>query len=558
MSRPLSSALFVIALMIAPQFAGAAVRAQVDPPVVDEMETVRLTLRTDGSNQAQSLDLSALERDFEVLGTNTSSQFQSINGQVQSWVEYQVNLRPKRAGTLEIPAIAIAGQRSRPLKVTVRPLAPEVKQAIDRMVFFEVDVSPNPVYVQAQALMTRRLYYASGVQIYSDLPGVPDIQNAVVLPLGETRSTTEVRPEGRYGVLEQRYAIFPERSGSLLVPEISVTSSVRIQSSGRTRRSGIRVSTPELRFDVLGVPASYPADQPWLPARQVSIRDVWERGNLTFDLGQPVRRTLTIEAIGNTGSSIPPVELSLPENLLKQYPEPVQINEHATAAEAEVVGTREQPYSIVPVAPGAARLPELRLTWWDTANERVRVATAAAETVRIAGDPLTSPETSAASAPVETRPEPTATESRPTADDFTAYPVWLVALTLFAFAGWAVTWLTMRRNNSTQQPQPAASRTEDSWKALAAACRQGDAKTMRDAWIRHLGACWNTTPGRTATIIRRHDDGQRLLDRLNRGLYSPNATEPVDGKEIIDATRALQKPPAGARSASLPELNART
>ena len=557
MSSPLSPVLFGIALMFAAQFAGAAVSAHVDPPVVDEMESVRLTLRADGSNQAESLDLSALERDFEVLGTNTSSQFQSINGQVQSWVEYQVNLRPKRAGTLEIPAIAIAGQQSRPLTVTVRPLAPEVKQAIGRMVFFEVDVSPNPVYVQAQALLTRRLYYASGVQIYSDLPGVPNIQNAVVIPVGETRSSTEVRPEGRYGVLEQRYAIFPERSGSLLVPEISVTSSVRIQSSGRTRRSGIRVSTPEIRLDVLGVPASYPADQPWLPARQVSIRDVWERENLTFDLGEPVRRTLTIEAIGNTGSAIPPVQLGLPENLFKQYPEPVEINENAAVAAAVVVGTREQPYSVVPVAPGTAQLPELRLTWWDTVNERVRVATASAATVRIAGDPLTSLETPAASAQAESRPEPTATEPQPTAVDFTAYPIWLVALTLFAFAGWAATWLTMRRTNSRQQPQPTASGTEHSWKALAAACRQGDAKTMRDAWIRHLGACWNTTPDRTVTIIRRHHDGQRLLDRLNRRLYSPDATPSVDGKEIIDATRAMHKPAPGAHSASLPELHAR-
>ena len=491
-----------------------------------------------------------------MLGTNTSSQFQSINGQVQSWVEYQVNLRPKRAGTLEIAAIAIAGQQSRPLTVTVRPLAPEVKQAIDRMVFFEVEVSPNPVYVQAQALLTRRLYYASGVQIYSDLPGVPDIQNAVVIPVGETRSSTEVRPEGRYGVLEQRYAIFPERSGSLLVPEISVTSSVRIQSSGRTRRSGIRVSTPEIRLDVLGVPAAYPANQPWLPARQVSIRDVWERGNLTFDLGEPVRRTLTIEVIGNTGSAIPPVELGLPENLFKQYPEPVQINENAAAAAAVVVGTREQPYSIVPVAPGAAQLPELRLTWWDTVNERVRVATASTATVRITGGPLTSPQTPAAGAPAESRPEPTATESQPTAADFTAYPAWLVALTLFAFAGWAATWLTMRRTNSTQQPQPTASGTEDSWKALAAACRRGDAKTMRDAWIRHLGAAWNEAPDRTVAAIRQHSAGRQLLDQLNQILYSPVPIDPVDGRDIINVTRAMLKPAHTESSETLPELHA--
>ena len=543
-----------LVLALLTQAAHPAVQARIDPSVIDEMDSVRLTLRVDGSSQTESLDLSALRRDFEVLGTNTSSQFQSINGQVRSWVEYQVNLRPKRTGTLEIPAIAIAGQTSQPLQVTVRPLAAEVRQAIDQMVFFEVDVSPNPVYVQAQALMTRRLYYASGVQIYSDLPGVPDIPNAVVVPVGETRSTTDLRPEGRYGVLEQRYAIFPEQSGTLLVPEISVTSSVRLENGGRTRRSGIRVRTPEIRLDVLPMPATYPADQPWLPAIQVSIRDLWQPDNRTFGLGEPVRRTLTIEVAGNTGSAIPPVALNLPEDYFKQYPEPVRIDENATA---DVVGTREQAYSIVPVAPGALDLPELRLTWWDTINERVRVATAATERVRIAGDPPPLPEPPRSSDAVEaTAPRP-ATETTSAARPASApYPVWLLALTAFAFAGWVATWLAMRRKGPRPDNEPTNQRGEHSWKTLVAACRQGDAKSMRDAWIRHLGTCWNLAPDRTVAAIRRHDDGQRLLDQLNRALYSTNTAETVHGREIIEVTRAMLKPAQNRATQPLPELHA--
>ena len=558
-----AAALFGIVLALAHTLANAAVQARVEPPLVDEMESVRLTLRAEGANQTENLDLSALHQDFEVLGTNTSSQFQSINGEVRSWVEYQINLRPKRAGTLEIPAIAVAGQHSRPLQITVRPLAPEVRQAIDRMVFFQVEVTPNPVYVQAQALMTRRLYYASGVQIYSDLPGVPDIPNAVVIPVGDTRSTTEMLPEGRYGVLQQRYAIFPEQSGSLRIPEISVTSSVRLEGSGGTRRSGIRVSTPEMRLEVLPVPASYPAGQPWLPAKQVAIRDLWEPDRLSFALGEPVRRTLTIEVTGNTGSSIPPVALGLPDTHFKQYPEPEQISESAQGM--DVAGTRQQAYSIVPVAPGAPRLPELRLTWWDTVNRRVRVATAAAEQARIAGDPGTAPEAASGSNPLAAQAPAPATEAlaaplparAPSASTSPGYPLWLVALTLFAFTGWAATWFAMRRRGTGAASAPAAPSSERSWQALAAACRQGDTKTMRDAWLGHLGRCWGTAPNRTVAAIRAHDAGRPLLDRLNRRLYAPDASETIDGHEIIEATRAMLKPARAEAPPSLPELYAR-
>ena len=555
--------LFGIALALANPPANAAVQARVEPPLVEEMESVRLTLRAEGGNQTENLDLSALHQDFEVLGTNTSSQFQSINGEVRSWVEYQINLRPKRAGTLEIPAIAVAGQHSRPLQVTVRPLAPEVRQAIDRMVFFQVDVAPNPVYVQAQALMTRRLYYASGVQIYSDLPGVPDIPNAVVIPVGDTRSTTEVLPEGRYGVLEQRYAIFPEQSGSLRIPEISVTSSVRLDSGGKTRRSGIRVSTREVRLDVLPMPASYPADQPWLPAKQVAIRDLWEPNRLSFDLGDPVRRTLTIEVTGNTGSSIPPVALGLPEAHFKQYPEPERISESAQGT--DVAGTRQQAYSIVPVAPGALRLPELSLTWWDTVNRRVRVTTAAAGQVRIAGELPAASEGVPSSDPLAARAPGPATDPAaeplpnggPSTSTAPGYPLWLVALTLFAFGGWAATWFAMRRRSAGSASAPANRSGERSWQALVAACRQGDAKTIRDAWLGHLGRCWGTAPNRTVAAIRKHEAGRPLLDRLNRLLYAPEATETIDGREIIEATRAMLKPTRAQVPQSLPGLYAR-
>lgn len=543
-----------LALAFCVQAANAAVQARVEPPVVDEMESVRLTLRVDGSNSTEALDLSALDGDFEVLGTNTSSQFQSINGQVQSWVEYQINLRPKRPGKLEIPAIAVGGQSTRPLSITVRPLAPEVRRAIDRMVFFEVDVSPNPVYVQAEALMTRRLYYASGVQIYSDLPGVPDIPNAVVLPVGDTRSTTEVRPEGRYGVLQQRYAIFPEQSGSLVIPEISVTSSVRIESGGRTRRSGIRVSTPEIRLEVLPVPASYPADAPWLPARDVSIRDDWAQGALSFELGEPARRKLTVEVAGNTGSSIPPIELNLPQDSFKQYPEPARIDEN-TATE-HVVGTREQAYSIVPVAPGTPQLPELRLTWWDTVNEQVRIATAAAAPVRIAGDPLSPVAQPGSPAPADAEPPPGRATAAAADQAGTPYPIWLPALTAFAFGGWLTTWLTMRRKPAERKREHSRPSGEQSWKALVAACRKGDPGPMRNAWIQHLGRCWNTAPDRTVALIRQHDDGRRLLDGLNRRLYSARADASVDGQELLDTTRTMLKPARNPKTRRLPELHA--
>ena len=217
--------------------AAGEVRTIVEPRLVDEMETVRLTLRADGVTQGDSPDLAPLEVDFEVLGTQTSSRISTINGRTNSLLEYQINLRPRRTGEITVPALRVGDQLSEEIVLVVRPLDPGVRRTIERMVFFESELTAEPVYVQAETILIRRLYYSNGVQIYSDLPGVPEIENAVVIPIGDTQSSSTLSDGQRYGVIEQRFAIFPESSGTLAIPAISVTSSVRLQSGGRTRRS---------------------------------------------------------------------------------------------------------------------------------------------------------------------------------------------------------------------------------------------------------------------------------------------------------------------------------
>ena len=556
-ARRAFSACWLLLCLLPAAAAQAAIQASIDPPTVEEMQTARLTLRVVGSSDTESLDLSPLERDFEVLGTSTNSMMHFANGQMQSWVEYRINLRPKRTGQLQVPSLSMHGQSSPPLQLHVRPLAPSARDAIDRMLFFTLDISPKPVYVQAQAVLTRRLHYSSGVQFHSDFPGAPEIPDAVVLPLGEPVSRPEVRDGEPYMVLEQRYAIFPERSGQLRIPEAAVASSVQFQSNGRLRRASVRASAPETLIEVLPIPPAYPADQPWLPAREVTIQDVWEPSDATLNLGEAARRTLQVRAVGNTGSSIPPLEAALPEAFFKQYPEPVALND--ASAPPQLIGSREQAYSVIPARRGTALLPELRLTWWDTANRQVRIATAPARQVRIAGalpSGALAADAQAATDAQAAPPESPAHAMHPAGEPEAAYPIWLTALAAFGFAGWLATYLLMRRRGKDRLAPPPDPNQADSWKTLTAACRQGDPKAMREAWIAHLGLCWQTGPSQTLAELRRHPQGSDLLQRLNRALYAPESAAPVPGPELLKATRALLKKPQPAERRQLPELHA--
>ncbi|MFB3103293.1 MAG: BatD family protein, partial [Pseudomonadales bacterium] len=86
----LNAYVFITLVVIANGAVHAELRATITPRIVDEMETVRLTLRASDTRRTEKLDLTPLHVDFEVLGTQTSSQYHSINGRVESFVEYQI------------------------------------------------------------------------------------------------------------------------------------------------------------------------------------------------------------------------------------------------------------------------------------------------------------------------------------------------------------------------------------------------------------------------------------------------------------------------------------
>lgn len=539
-----------LAAMLALLGAAAAVaelRVTIEPRVIDVLDSARLTIRSSSAPGAQggALNLDALDEDFEVLSSRSSSQYRSVGGRVESWVEHQIMLRPRRAGTLTIPPIRIGNEVTDALTLQVRDLAPELRDAIGRLVFFETEVSVDPVYVQAQTVLTRRLYYASNAQIYSDLPGLPDIDGAVVIPLGETVSGAAIRDGQRYGVIEQRFAIFPERSGTLTIPEIAITSSVRLQVEGRTRRSGVRVATDPVTIDVLPIPAEYPTDAAWLPAEQVSVSDEWVPEADTLRVGEPVRRTVEVSVEGNASAVVAPLAAALPDAHFRSYPEPPGRSDDASGRTLR--GTRSETYALIPTAPGRLELPPLAVTWWDVGAERVRTARAPGRTLTISGTALAGGDHAAGAAADAASPVlDAASETGADIPVGAAAPgrtgLWLALIVILALGviGWlGRRYLAAARRRGRIRLGPM--RPSPAHQALAAACRSGDTAAMHRALLAALAEHFGCSA--PEAVRRFHAAGHgELMDRLTAALYGrdPGAA-PVQGDAVLRAMRELQR-----------------
>lgn len=585
--------MLILALVVSNPIA-AAIEAFADPRNLDEMESLRLTLRIDGISDIGKPDTTPLSQDFEILTSNTTSQYRSINGKVESWVELQLMLRPKRSGKLTIPALTIGSDTSQPIQIQVNPLDPNIKQAIDDMVFFETEVQPNPVYVQSETVLTRRLFYSTsgGVQMYSEMPGAPEIADAVVLPLGQTRAYSTQRDGINYGVVEQRFAIIPERSGQLDIPTVSITSSIRLMKNGRVRRSGVQVTSEPVSLKVLPIPAEYPADQPWLAATNLRIVELWAPNPPAFNVGEPVTRHIEARVTGNVASAIPPLTSSSQNDAnsaFRQYPEPPELKDAATAASVE--GSRSERVSLLPTTPGYADIPGVSVTWWDVKEQKVQITNLPAQRVRVTG---TAPAVDPNAKPVEetdaeanTAAAPPTLEVAPAPDaPWAKITIWSAsACGLLLLLGWLWNKRNKSQTDTTSSFSPNTARTPQSrrqaLKALEEAVK-GSPASMRQGLILFAQNCLQDnvasesllskkglTPNRLTAnqgissqqaivALQAHKATQPILAQLNAALYSGDTTSSnpytPSADAVLAAAQAFSKPAARTKSAALPGL----
>jgi hypothetical protein len=572
LSRLARHVLLLIALLSTNPVA-AAIEAYADPRNLDEMESLRLTLRIDGISDIGKPDTSPLDQDFEILTSNTTSQYRSVNGTVQSWVELQLMLRPKRSGKLTIPALTIGSDTSQPLQIQVNPLDANIKQAIDDMVFFETEVSPNPVYVQSETLLTRRLFYSTsgGVQMYSEMPGAPEIADAVVLPLGQTNSYSTERDGINYGVVEQHFAIIPEHSGMLEIPVVAITSSIRLMKNGRVRRSGIRVSSDAVSVKVMPIPAEYPADQPWLAATNLRLVELWTPNQPVFNVGEPITRHIEARVTGNVASAIPPLTTSLDTKAFRQYPEPPELNDITTAVSVE--GSRSERFSILPTTPGFAEIPPVSITWWDVKQQKVQVTNLPAQRVQITGNApaVDSTNSTANIDATSVAPQPPAIESEPLpATPWEQILIWVTGtFGLCLLLGW----LWRKRS---QRPHPLSTTNDlnhgskskprnrrQSLKALELHLT-GTPSDMRQGLVEFAVNQLGVSSQLAVLALQQHQATQPILAQLNASLYG--AKDPSSRQEampdsslptaaaVLAAAQAFAKPVNQAQTPTLPSL----
>ena len=371
--KQLSSLVLAIVLLQVYSVAQAAtVTAKLDRSSAVVGETVTLVLETSDTNQSLDADFSVLQKDFDVLNRRSETQMSFVNGTQTASVRLVITLEPKREGELLIPALRFPGAASNPLTLKV-VAAPALAPGAAEPVFIEVTVQPEegPYYVLSQISLMVRIFYQANLTEAAINPPAPD--QATVRLLDEVPYQSDRNGE-RYRVLERRYAIFPERSGTLVIPAMQLSGRLIERPSDRlwqptVRGRRVQVESEPLILDISPRPASFTGDF-WLPARRITLSQQISDNEKTR-VGEPVTRTVIVDAVGLEENMLEePVWPEIPETRI--YPDQPQ---GISRDDGEwVLGHKEFRYAIVPEQPGELVLPEIRLEWWDTVTHKQRTA----------------------------------------------------------------------------------------------------------------------------------------------------------------------------------------
>ncbi|WP_263080011.1 BatD family protein [Endozoicomonas sp. Mp262] len=373
--------LYMLVVFSQPSF--ATFSASVDHSVIGSHETFELNLRSD-TDSASAPDLSKLEKDFDVLGTRQSRQVRIINGRSESWRDWIITLAPKRTGSLTIPAISLGSEQSSPVTITVSGTLNQPGTTSNvSPVFMRAELDTEQVYIQQEVVLTLKIFHR--VNLYDDSRLSPlEIEDAIVQQLGDTKKYESVIDGTRYGIFELKFAIYPQKTGSLMIPAMTFTGTMadrRAPFSGMFSMGGkpIVARSPEILLSVQEQPDDYPGHD-WLPTKKLTLTESWSQSLDSIKVGDAVTRTITMQADGLNAAQLPPLNLPSPSGA-NSYPDQSSTEDIPTAE--GIIGKRVSAIAIVPTQAGPMTLPAIKVTWFDTQRKIVRTTEIPGRTIQV-------------------------------------------------------------------------------------------------------------------------------------------------------------------------------
>ncbi len=511
--RHLVNLLATLILLCFSQAQAATFTATVDRSQINAGESIELTLESNDSAQFLAPDLSPLKPFFELISSKQINRFSTAQGFEEPITQWVLTLLPKQTGFLIIPPLSLGERQSAPINLYIKESANSNITPLEP-VYIDIQLDQDWVYVQAQTLLTLRIYHA--IPLFSDSNLTPLLlDNARVEVLGKPRTFEQHINGVRHGVIEVRYAIFAQQSGMIEIPEQIFSATLAghdphsLTPFSAQPGQRIEVKSAPIPLQVKDIPKDYPEHAVWLPAQQVSLEQSWTPNlNTPITKGAAITRLLKVHAQGLPGSQLPALTPT-PSSAYTVYLDQPAFGLQYT--EQGLVSHRDERQAFVFQSTGQHTLAAIKLPWWNTRTDQLEYAELPAQKLQVSAAALTP-------SPVDLTT--LTTDPAPHRLDSQQLWIWQALSALFlstSLLGFAL-WWRARHQPAVIPPISNGPSSRNLHDDLKRACLSNDPQSTRqalDAWARQHSES-------LADIAMRDDNLSQALDALNSALYSEN------------------------------------
>lgn len=348
--------------------ANAQTRAWLDRDSIALGETTTLNIETSQA-VVDAPNIAALTQQFEIVAQSQRTSVDNSSSHQRMVTLMAYALRPRTSGMLTIPSLRVGSEQTQPLRLQVSgSAAPPVSAR--GTAFIEIHTDTEQPWVQQSVGYVVRLYLA--VPVLSGTLEVPAPDGARLRQIGE--DVQYMSPVGgrNYGVVERRFELIPERSGSLRLPAVQF----RGQTSGNWMdrlfgdgKRDLSASGSSKTLQVRAPPADAP--EPWLPLRSAEIR--WLQSPQSVAAGQAAQASVEVLIDGAQAAQIPELAFTAPDGV-QRFAEPAQVDESYVDGRPRL--RIVQIVSLVAQEAGTLQISAPRLQWFDVTSGITRIASA--------------------------------------------------------------------------------------------------------------------------------------------------------------------------------------
>jgi len=382
-------------LTISPAFAAPQLQATLEEHEINQGETVnlQLTLTQSESDNAQPTaepEVTALRGSFEILSTQKSTASRYVNGQSSSQITWTYQIEPQQSGQLTVPALSLQTTSG---VLQTQPQTLIVNQGSqtrgDSSKLEAIVSNPHP-YLYEPVYYTMRFYHHGNL---SDLQAIPPSNHAILEPLSELTTTQQQQIDGKsVMVTDVVYLLTPTNLGKWDL-DASKIKGLKLDKRSRASHDLFNFSTNFRPFTLTSNPINLevqaPSQQPWLPAKNVTLSQHWETAvDKEISVGVPLVRTLVLTAEGVGAQPLPQLGTMMTGNDEFRVRSPKPETERKFQADHKTpVSTVTQTFSLIPLKAGIIQLPAIRISWWDVEKRLIRWAELPAQTLKVVENP---------------------------------------------------------------------------------------------------------------------------------------------------------------------------